>query len=67
MQNMQQTPLASQKQPVVRDDKMKNAAIIMFVIGFCFHLFGFIPVIGLIFSLIAFACYIIAFVCLCLI
>jgi hypothetical protein len=49
---------------------MKTAAIILFSIGFAFHVVGaltFFILIGIFFTLVGFLCYVIGFVCLCLI
>jgi hypothetical protein len=55
------------RQPMIRNDNMKLAAIVLFAVGFGFHIFGLIPFIGLFFTLIGFACYVAGFVCLCMI
>jgi hypothetical protein len=61
----QQQPLP--QMPVARNNNMKVAAIILFVIGFCFHILALLPLIGIAFGLIGLCCDIIGFVCLCLI
>ena len=61
----QQFQQASQPQP--KNQNAKITAIILFVVGFIFHLFSFLPFIGLLFAVFALISYAIAFIFLCLI
>lgn len=56
-----------QQPPQPKNQSMKVASIILFALGFCLHILSFFPLIGLVFGIFAFCCYLLAFVFLCLI